>query len=66
MANIFWLQLRALIWKNWIVLLQHPFVRFLHPFKVNLLKEALDIHRALLLAAHCVRYLPCHGPAIPQ
>ena len=27
MVNLFWLQLRALIWKNWLVLSKHSFVR---------------------------------------
>ncbi|KAF9011286.1 hypothetical protein BDQ17DRAFT_1298756 [Cyathus striatus] len=32
MANLFWLQLRALIWKNWIVLSKHPFLNILRCF----------------------------------
>ncbi|CAA7266935.1 unnamed protein product [Cyclocybe aegerita] len=32
MANLFWLQLRALIWKNWIVIARHPFVSILRCF----------------------------------
>lgn len=35
--NLFWLQLRALIWKNWIVLSHHSFVR---PFKLVLVSAA--------------------------
>ncbi|KAF4612016.1 hypothetical protein D9613_004324 [Agrocybe pediades] len=32
MANLFWLQLRALIWKNWIVLWKHSFWTILRCF----------------------------------
>ncbi|KAJ3513241.1 hypothetical protein NLJ89_g3058 [Agrocybe chaxingu] len=32
MADLFWLQLRALIWKNWIVVGKHPFVSILRCF----------------------------------
>ena len=28
MVNVFWVQVRALIWKNWIVLYKRPFVGF--------------------------------------
>ncbi|RDB29443.1 ABC transporter A family member 2 [Hypsizygus marmoreus] len=32
MANLFWIQFRALIWKNWIVLSKHSFLNILRCF----------------------------------
>uniref|UniRef100_A0A8H8CNN7 ABC transporter domain-containing protein n=1 Tax=Psilocybe cubensis TaxID=181762 RepID=A0A8H8CNN7_PSICU len=42
MANIFWLQLRALIWKNWIVLSKHSFYGIGDPVPIKSLQSQFD------------------------
>lgn len=52
MAGLFWIQLRALIWKNWIVLSKHWFVSgpsFLSPRGPNF----------LLVEPHTLLHLTC-------
>ena len=50
MAGLFWIQLRALIWKNWIVLSKHWFVS-VHPFLVEFSSNffQLNLIRCLIL-----------------
>ncbi|KAG5653903.1 hypothetical protein H0H81_009495 [Sphagnurus paluster] len=50
MPSLFWIQLRALIWKNWIVLSQHSFVR--HIIRISVLRcFLLPVAYAAFLAA---------------
>lgn len=53
MAGLFWIQLRALIWKNWIVLSKHWFVSGYSHFSPFL---CLNI---LLVQPHTLLHLAC-------
>jgi len=62
MVNVFWVQIRALIWKNWIVLYNRPFVVFFFFTVVHSVLTTFSLylgeHFTMLSLAPCLWCIP--------
>lgn len=70
MTSLFWLQLRALIWKNWIVLSKHPFVSpdGVGPLIIGglVLNAFLAQHLEVFHFPDCLWHFSGGSPSIPE